>query len=195
MADYPGRDIYSANGWFVYDDGSRALVFDYGGVVELTIEDLLLECRILGGGAFVRSEVLHALDGFREHMYGEDYDLWLRALSRGYTHVASPEPLYIYHRCIKGQKSDDPVAGYMSAVTALNDLIDSRLLTPQQEKKVRTSIAHYLAGPTLEEQAQQLRRGVERVFGKRLARPVLAGIHSVSWIARPVRRWLAGKKH
>lgn len=194
MSDYPDRDIYSSDGLFVFEDGSRELIFDYGNIVSLTIDDLTADCRILGGGALVRAEVLRALGGFREHMYGEDYDLWLRALARGYTHVATPEPLYLYHRCVKGQKSDNPTAGYMSAVKALSDLIDSGLLSQEQKRKARAGIAQYLAGPRLEEQAQRLHDQVQKVFGPRLTRPILNVLHSFSWIVRPLRRWLAGRR-
>jgi len=40
-------------------------------------------------------------------------------------------------------------------------------------------------------QAEQLRSGVERVVGPRLTRPTLRLIHAVSWITRPMRRWMA----
>jgi len=194
MADFPGRDIYSSDGLFVFEDGSTELVFDYKQTTSVSLDDLLRECRILGGGAFVKTEVLRALGGFREHMYGEDYDLWLRAVAAGYSHIASPEPLYIYHRCVKGQKSEDPEAGCNSAVNALRDLIASDLLTSDQEKRAKASIANYVVGPRLEQQARRFRSRVERVVGRRLVGPVMRAIHAVSWTVRPLRRMLAGKR-
>lgn len=194
MAEFPGRDIYSSDGLFVFDDGSTELVFGYRHPTVVSLEDLLMECRILGGGALVRTAVLRALGGFREHMYGEDYDLWLRAVAAGYSHVASPEPLYIYHRCVKGQKSEDPEAGCDSAVNALTDLIDSGALTKDQQKRAKTAIANYLVGPRLEQQARRFRIAVERVVGSRLVGPVMRAIHSVSWSVRPLRRKLAGRR-
>ena len=194
MADFPGRDIYSSDGRFVFEDGSTELVFGYKRTTVVSLDDLLAECRILGGGALVRTEVLRALGGFREHMYGEDYDLWLRAIGAGYSHVASPRPLYIYHRCVKGQKSEDPEAGCNSAVIALTDLIDTGALTKDQQKRAKAAIANYLVGPRLEQQAQRFRSGVESVVGIRLAGPVMRAVHAVSWTVRPLRRKLAGKR-
>lgn len=194
MEDYPGHDIYSSEGLFVYEDGRTERVFNYHTTVELTIVDLIEECRILGGGAFIRTEALRSLGGYREHMYGEDYDLWLRALASGLTHVATPEPLYIYRRCIAGQKSEDPAAGRDSATAALTDLVASGLLTKEQEQRVRDSLSARLAWIRLEHRAQQLQRAVELLVGKRLADPVLRAIHSVSWMVRPLRRWLASRR-
>ena len=122
MLDFPDHDIYSSDGLYVFEDGSTRLVFDYGESTAVTLEDLIWDCRILGGGALVRSYVIRALGGFREHLYGEDYDLWLRALAAGYSHIASAEPLYIYHLCVENQKSKDPASGARSAAVALADL-------------------------------------------------------------------------
>lgn len=168
MAEYPDRDIYSSDGLFVHDDGSTSLVFDYGKVVSVRIENLLYECWILGGGALIRTEALRSLGGFREHLYGEDYDLWLRALAAGYSHVASPEPVYVYHKCVGGQKSEDPRAGVESMLQALQDLADSGSLTPRQETQARARIAAVAAG--LESSVTgtwlgALRRLVARLFG------------------------------
>jgi len=191
MEEFPGRDIYSSDGVFVRADGSSEPVFGYGQAVSLTIEDLLSECLILGGGALIRTSALRSLGGFREHMYGEDYDLWLRALAAGYTHVASPECLYIYHQSVPGQKSVDRLPGVTSAIVALDDLLESGLLSKDQQELARVSIANYRADKVLEQQAQQLRRRVERLVGVRFAKPVLRAIHAISWIVRPLRRLVA----
>jgi GT2 family glycosyltransferase len=191
MRLHPGFDIYSSDGVFVRADGSTEPVFGYEKIVFLTIEDLLKECLILGGGALVRGEVLRSLGGFREHMYGEDYDLWLRALASGYTHVATPERLYVYHRSVSGQKSEDTAAGTNSAAVALGDLLKSGLLSEDQQALARLCMANNSADWALELQARQLRATVERVFGERFATPVIRAIHLVSWITRPLRWMLA----
>lgn len=46
----------------------------------------------------------------------------------------------------------------------------------------------------LHNKAERLRRGVERVLGKRLAAPVMAAIHSVSWIVRPLRKKIVSRR-
>jgi glycosyltransferase involved in cell wall biosynthesis len=191
MRDYPGRDIYSSDGLFTYRDGSTAPVFGYKTVVSLNLDDLLRECGILGGGALVRLEVLRALGGFREHMYGEDYDLWLRALAAGYTHVASPAHLYIYDRSIEGQKSSNPMLGYQSAIVALTDLIDAGALTPAQLRAALSSIKQLRVGPQLEAQATYVQGGLERVLGGVAANRIMRIGRAGAWIVRPLRRMLA----
>ncbi|PKQ38019.1 MAG: hypothetical protein CVT59_05400 [Actinobacteria bacterium HGW-Actinobacteria-1] len=46
----------------------------------------------------------------------------------------------------------------------------------------------------LHNKAERLRRGVERVVGRRLAVPVLKAIHSVSWIVRPLRKKMVSRR-
>ena len=55
--------------------------------------------------------------------------------------------------------------------------------------------AEAAAARKLEEQAQRLRRGVEKVVGPRHADAVLRAIHSVSWTVRPLREKLALRLH
>jgi len=191
ISAYPGRDIYSSDGLFVYEDGFSRPVFGYERVLELRIEDLIDECRILGGGALIRTAALRALGGYREHLYGEDYDLWLRALASGLTHVATPETLYIYHQSVAGQKSEDRSAGAESAVTALRDLIESGLLTTEQEQQARASIDKFMVAPELDNQARRLHSLLQRMFGDRAAITIMRKVHSVSWIIRPLRRMIA----
>jgi glycosyltransferase involved in cell wall biosynthesis len=193
--DYPDHDIYSCDGLFVYPDGSENRVFEYDQVVSLRIEDMLSRCMILGGGALLRASLLRSLGGFREHMYGEDYDLWLRALATGARHIATPEPLYVYHQGVGGQKSEDTIAGYRSAVVAVGDLLTSGLLTAEQERMARagmeqfeSSLQEHAVNLAMERQAERLRSHVERVFGSRMSGRVMAAIHRVSWIVRPFRR-------
>lgn len=191
VADYPGYDIYSSDGLFAYADGSTAPVFGYDGIVSLTVEDMLPSCMILGGGALVRTRVIRDLGGFREHMYGEDYDLWLRALARGYKHIATPQPLYIYHQFLDGQKSEDSSAGYNSAVVALTDLIDSGLLNQEQVELAHDAIANYTLAPRMEAQKQALARLLRRVVGPRLEGPIMRAIRRFSWVVRPLRKRIA----
>ncbi|MCE5192104.1 MAG: glycosyltransferase [Actinomycetia bacterium] len=46
----------------------------------------------------------------------------------------------------------------------------------------------------LHNKAERLRRGVEKVVGKRLAMPVLKAVHSVSWIVRPLRKKMVSRR-
>ncbi len=165
MAEYPGYDIYSSDGVHVFEDQRTQLVFNYGRVVSVTLDEMIDECWILGGGALIRTEALRSLGGYREHLYGEDYDLWMRAISAGLTHVGSPEPLYVYHQSVQGQKSEDRQAGNLSAVQALRDLIESGVLDRKHVRQAKKRIESRLAYPALAE-AQRRREEEARAKTK-----------------------------
>jgi hypothetical protein len=55
-------------------------------------------------------------------------------------------------------------------------------------------LAEQTTGIRLDDQAQRLRRAVERVFGARFADPVMRVIHSASWMIRPLRVRLARRQ-
>jgi len=188
MNDYPDRDIYSSDGLFIEADGTTQVVLGYDGVVNVSIEDLLQECWILGGGALIRTDALRALGGFREHLYGEDYDLWMRALAAGYTHVGTPEPLYRYHRDVSGRKSEDPEAGRASAATALKDLIESGTLTRAQVRQARARVHWYAHHEKSERRIDRLRGYGRRLLGDRLFNTARGIARSLIRAVRPRRR-------
>lgn len=187
---YPGFDIYGCDGLYVYPDGSERPVFGFERVLSVRLEDLLSRNMILGGGTLIRAALMRSLGGFREHMYGEDYDLWLRAVASGARHIATPEPLYIYHQGVVGQKSEDGVAGSSSALLAIEDLLASGLLTSEQERIARAGMSQYIVDLAMERQAERLSAQVQRIVGRRMSGSAMAAIHSVSWILRPLRRWM-----
>lgn len=187
----PNRDIYSSDGLMVYANAPSEPVFGYGCDTSLTIDDLLTECRILGGGALMRTDVLRALGGFNEDSYGEDYDLWLRALAAGYTHAATPEKLYLYHRSVAGQKSEDTCSGYRAAVEALERLIASGTLTLEQERSARKGIARFEAGPAMVAQRRFFDRLLRASFGEEGGVRVMTAIRPLVRLVRPLRRLLA----
>lgn len=143
VVERPGYDIYSCDGLFVYDASPPEPVFDYADVREVTLDDLLERCWILGGGALVRTELMAELEGYNATRYGEDYDLWLRALAQGARHIATPQLLYRYHRSVPNQKSEDGVAGVHSKMMAFADLLDSGLLSRAQALNVCDQLDHY----------------------------------------------------
>lgn len=64
-------------------DGVRSLVF--GNTIQ--------------GASCIRTEVWHDIGGFRENLaYGEDWDFWLRAVSRAHRVFVIHEPLYRYRQ-------------------------------------------------------------------------------------------------
>lgn len=188
MKDRPGFDIYSCDGLFLLPDGRTAPVFGYGRVVSVTLDLLLRECLILIGGAIVRRDCLEKLGGFREDLYGEDYDFWLRALAAGYRHVATPELLYLYDRSVPGQKSDDSQAGRESALCALSDLVDSGLLTEPARALAMDTISINERAKLMDEQRVRLETYLERRLGRGMASGALSCLRAFAWVVRPARR-------
>lgn len=191
QARFPECDVLSSDGYFVDPDGSMRPVFGYDSVRSVTLEQLMLESLILGGGTLVRRQAFLDLGGYRPDIYCEDYDLWLRVLAAGSCHVATGERLYLYRVGGPTQKSADKVASVDSAISALEGLAASGSLSEAQESIARSGIAHYRAALALESQAVSLRRAVEQLFGPRMAPTILSAVHSVSWATRPIRRLFA----
>lgn len=191
VANSPGFDIYSSDGMFVHPDGSMTPVFGYEEVQSLVLEDMLGACRILGGGALVRTGTMRALGGFREHIYGEDYDLWLRALAAGALHIATPDALYFYHQGVYGQKSEDTAAGTDSAVNALEDLCLSGLLSPEQVRAARVGIARFTLDRNMNLQETRVTNVLVRILGHSNANKLTGILRRCSWAVRPIRRAIA----
>lgn len=191
MSRSPNRDIYSSDGLMVYANAPSEPVFGYGTDTSLTLDDLLTECRILGGGALMRTDVLRTLGGFNEDSYGEDYDLWLRALAAGYTHAATAEELYLYHRSVTGQKSEDSCSGYRAAVESLERLIESGALTLEQERSARKGIARFEAGPAMVAQRRFFDRLLKASFGEQGGARVMTALRPLARLVRPLRRLFA----
>ena len=110
----------------------------------------------------------------------------------------------------QGVEADETPAAPYPAPRALPRVLDSMSPTKRhddlmmgvssdreklaREKALAAILAQDPVGVRLEEQAQWLRRSVERVFGTRLAGPVMRMVHSVSWTSRPLRHRLARRK-
>lgn len=108
-----------------------------------------------------------------------------------------------------GASGGTPVAPYPPArvLARVNDSMSPSTrheelilrISSDEERRARAAdaagrAAEEAAGLRLEEQAQQLRRAVERAVGPRHADVVLRAIHSVSWTVRPLRHRLARRK-
>jgi len=90
------------------------------------------------------------------------------------------------------------VADSMSPTKRHEDLvtrISSDREWQERQRQAASLAAEAAAALKLEEQAQRLRRGVEKVVGPRHADAVLRAIHSVSWTVRPLREKLALRLH
>jgi glycosyltransferase involved in cell wall biosynthesis len=207
--DEPGFDIYSAHGYKVYPDGTRREVFGdlrFQQPLSLTVEDLIDDCWIFGGAASIRRETLERVGGFRPQMRCEDYDLWLRALAQGATHLHVPAHIYLWSMDVPGRMNENPERSFRSYIEILEDLIAQGLFTEQQVALARASIAKFEerirqleeTGTTdatyTDAQAQRFKDGVTRVFGERVGGLVLRVADRVKWVAKPVRVWLARRQ-
>jgi len=98
MLEHPGFDLYSCNADGLYETGEiRPFFPDFypQQVVSLRLEDII-ERDIIFVAAVVGADLFRSLGGFRESVYVEDYDLWLRLLASGGRHIHNPEALVIY---------------------------------------------------------------------------------------------------
>ncbi len=141
VSQNPGHEIYSCDGRFVYDAAPSEPVLGLTKSMSVTIDNLIERCWILGGGALVEASLLRRLGGFDRTRYAEDYDLWLRAIASGARHMSIPRKLYVYHRSVSGQKSEDAVSGTLSKIQTLQSLIDSGGLCPSTALKAAKEIS------------------------------------------------------
>jgi glycosyltransferase involved in cell wall biosynthesis len=128
LADFirhePNYDIYSTNGYFLWPDGTRELIYRdaKGGVVRSwPLADVIRAC-FYGVGAAYRRGLLDRVGGYRS-VYGEDYDFWMRAMAIGATHRYLPEPLSLF-RMTQTQKSANLERVYRSDIELVTQLRD-----------------------------------------------------------------------
>lgn len=206
IADAPGYDIYSANGWKVAPDGTRTEIFGdprFDLPLSLTLEDLIDDCWIFGGAASIRRGTLERLGGFRGDVRCEDYELWLRALANGATHRYVPVRAYLWYVGRSGRMNEFPEVTFESYIRVLTELQQSDRLTDEQRRlvqrsidKLRVRIAQLEETGTTDadytnEQARRFRSGAIRLFGERGGRAVVRLADRLKWVVRPVRVALA----
>lgn len=139
----PDYDIFSCNGYYWDADDSREPVYtDEWASVDRswTLEELFRAC-FFSVGACYRRELHAQLDGYRENVFGEDYDFWLRALSRGARHFYLGQPLAL-HRRSATQKSASLVRAYESDIQSIEAVLASGDLDRQQADAARAAIRH-----------------------------------------------------
>ena len=137
----PAIDILSCNGYYLRSDGSRTLVYPgRKGAVSRSwsLEDLFDRCFYSVGACYRRS-LFERVGGYREDIYGEDYDFWLRAMAAGARHVYLPEALTL-HRVSEGQKSTDRRRAYESDIRSITTVVESGTLSEQQAGAAQRAI-------------------------------------------------------
>ncbi len=133
----PAYDIYSSNGYLwtpgqpwrpVYDPKLRREVHS------LALADVIRVC-FYSVGAVYRRGLFDEVGGYREGVFGEDYDFWLRAMARGARHRYLPDALSL-HRVSPAQKSADLVASYRSDIRLVTELRRDFDLGPEELRAV-----------------------------------------------------------
>lgn len=183
---HPGFDIYSCNADAVFASGKVA-PYDPDryprDVRSFALEDMLEMNRIMSA-AVVRSSAFRSGDGFRESVYVEDYDLWLRLLAQGATHVHNPESLVLY-RIRHDGKTSNARAALASELEVFANLLGLEHVSRDLHHRIRRH---------MRELTRDLRaidgRSRWRTVGERLRAGDLAYARSLYWAARgaPVSR-------
>jgi hypothetical protein len=87
---------------------------------------------IINPASVISRAMYERIGGFRQHIYTEDYDLWLRALAHGGRHILVPQVLVRY-RVGPSQKSASASRAYDAAAESLMSIarsgeLDGRLI-------------------------------------------------------------------
>ena len=143
VTEHPGYGVYSHDCWMIPPEGTRSRYLGWVDVRSATLEDLLQECVILGGGTLVDRGLLLGLGGYRLEAYNEDYDLWLRALAEGARHVYCPRPLYLYYLSPQNQKTGQTGEMYAAAIDMFIGFVDRYPLTPEQLALAEDAVARF----------------------------------------------------
>jgi glycosyltransferase involved in cell wall biosynthesis len=141
IIEHPDYDIFSTNGFFWMEDGSRKLL--YSGtqaqhVYSWPLARVISVC-FFSVGATYRKNWFDIVGGYREDVFGEDWDFWLRIMAQGARHLYTPQRTAL-HRVSDFQKSADLSRAYLSDIRILNDLVTAYELKPDDIEAVRASI-------------------------------------------------------
>lgn len=123
---HPGFDIYSCNADALQASGAIAPLDPARyprRVVSWRLAEMIRANRIFVASV-VRADSFRAVGGFREGVSVEDYDLWLRLLARGGSHIHNPASLVLY-RITAGGKTSRPIQALRSMIEAYEHLAAS----------------------------------------------------------------------
>lgn len=149
----PGCGIFSSNGGYLQGSGRRELVYtgqEWQVERSLSFEEVLGSC-FFSVGAVYRRGVFDLVGGYRDGVYGEDYDFWLRAMATGVVHRYTPQPLSL-HRISDAQKSADVARVWASNIEAYRNLVEGGWVSADQSDLVESAI----------QSRRQLIRGYEK---------------------------------
>ncbi len=156
----PEASVFTCDGWFEYEDGTREpqdLNARWAGAISCRLVDLLQAC-FYGIGAVYRRDVFDTVGGFKEDMYAEDYVFWLLALANRFEHRYLDARLSV-HRRNWVQKSADSLRVREADIRAIQVVIDTGLLTPEEKAAAEESIARL-------KRNIRIRRALQAVLGR-----------------------------
>ncbi len=187
IEDEPGFDVYSANGYFWLPDGTRQLVYARGThdeVMSLSLADVIRVCFYSVGAAY-RRDWHQSVGGYREDVFGEDYDFWLRCMANGATHRYLPRALSL-HRVSPSQKSANLERAYLSDIRLVSDLLATNDLDDTERTAVaeavveRRKLIERLGEPARTSTVRVvLRRGLSKVLGPRAAAGLVSAVRAL----------------
>lgn len=167
---HPEADIFTCNGYYEYEDGTRDMADPQGRWADptgCTTEELLQAC-FYGVGAVYRRSVFDAVGGFREDTYAEDYLFWLLAMAHGSLHHHLVEPLSV-HRRNAVQKSANAIAMRENDTVILREVLRTGLLEASGIAAAEHALAHL-------ERGIRVRRAVHGVLGPDRAERIIAAV-------------------
>ena len=130
IAEHPEAAIFSSDGYYDYDDGTRVtagLQHAWADPSTCTLPDLFGAC-FFNMGAVYRAEVFETVGGFREDIYAEDYLFFLMAFAHGYHHRFLDMPLAVHRRSAL-QKSSNAVGVRQTEAQSIQDVMATGLLS------------------------------------------------------------------
>ena len=145
-----GHDTYACNAWCVDPNGERSLWHpdrDPDLTLRLRPIDLLRSNGIFVMAA-VRASTFHRVGGFDPAAGVEDYDLWLRIMAAGGTHLYTPAILGVYHRS-PGSLSAGAAAQWEATAKMLASYARDTRLGAAEREVAAASARRYAAMATL----------------------------------------------
>jgi len=187
---HPDIDIVSTNGFYLTPSGTREIVYSGRGSTsssKWSLSEVIARC-FFSVGASYRKEWYDRCGGYREDVYGEDWDFWLRAMATGARHLYLPQETAI-QRVSEKQKTADLSSVFRSNRAILEHLRQHYTLSEDEGYEVDQAIAE--ANRLLERNERGANRSEKTVLvtGKRWLRSLLNRIFGES----RTHRWLRAR--
>jgi glycosyltransferase involved in cell wall biosynthesis len=141
IAEHADAAIFSSDGYYDYDDGTREVAGrqkTWADPTAATLQDLF-KGLFFNMGAVYRREVFDAVGGFREDQYAEDYLFFLLAFVRGYRHRFIDVPLAV-HRRTALQKSSNAIGVRQTELDSIREVMGTGLLTPDDYEAAEQAV-------------------------------------------------------